>query len=41
MGLIDDVKSIVFSTYVEVILGHFTITDGIESILHVCGGDPQ
>ena len=30
----------VFSTYVEVILGSFTLEDLMNSILHVCGGDP-
>ena len=31
----------VFSTYVEVILGSFTLEDLMNSILHVCGGDPM
>ena len=40
MGLIDDVKSIVFSTYVEVILLTGFKKFFSTSILHVCGGDP-
>ncbi len=31
----------VFSTYVEVILGSFTLEDLMNSILHECGGDPM
>ena len=31
----------VFSKYVEVILGSFTLEDLMNSILHVCGGDPM
>ena len=34
-------RSIVFSTYVEVILGYSKALAGFVCILHVCGGDPK
>ena len=40
-GLLSNSATVVFSTYVEVILKLPAIADDIPGILHVCGGDPQ